>query len=74
MSDTIVVVFAVISLFCWVYLYWNRGGFWRADRRLPREMPTLQVWPVVAAVIPARNEAESIGRAVRSLIAQDYPG
>lgn len=74
MSDTVIVVFAAISLFCWVHLYWGRGGFWRADRRLPSETPALQAWPVVAAVIPARNEAESIGRAVRSLIAQDYPG
>jgi hopene-associated glycosyltransferase HpnB len=52
----------------------GRSGFWRADHRLPTETPELQAWPMVAAVIPARNEAESIGRAVRSLFAQDYPG
>src|SRR5207253_11349455 len=30
--------------------------------------------PTVVAVVPARDEAEAIGRAVRSLLAQDYPG
>jgi hopene-associated glycosyltransferase HpnB len=74
MPDTIIVVFAAISLFCWVHLCWGRGGFWRADHRLPSETAELGTWPVVAAVIPARNEAESIGRAVLSLPTQDYPG
>jgi len=31
-------------------------------------------WGPVVAVIPARDEAEVIGRAVGSLLAQDYPG
>jgi hopene-associated glycosyltransferase HpnB len=74
MLDTIIVVLAIVSLLCWLYLSCGRSGFWRADHRLPAETPELQAWPVVAAVIPARNEAESIGRAVRSLLAQDYPG
>jgi hopene-associated glycosyltransferase HpnB len=74
MPDTIIAVLAVISLLCWLHLCWGRSGFWRADHRLPAETPELQARPVVAAVIPARNEAESIGRAVRSLLAQDYPG
>ena len=30
-------------------------------------------WPRVTVLIPARNEAEGIGRTVRSLLAQDYP-
>jgi hopene-associated glycosyltransferase HpnB len=74
MLDTIIVILAIVSLLCWLYLCCGRSGFWRADHRLPAETPELQAWPVVAAVIPARNEAESIGRAVRSLLAQDYPG
>lgn len=74
MPDTIIVILAVAPLLCWLHLYWSRGGFWRADYRLPAETPELQAWPVVAAVIPARNEAESIGRALCSLLAQDYPG
>jgi len=30
--------------------------------------------PPVAAVVPARNEADCIGRTIASLLAQDYPG
>ena len=74
MPDTIMTVLAVLSLLCWLHLCWGRSGFWRADHRLPTETPELQAWPVVAVVMPARNEAGSIGRAVRSLLAQDYPG
>jgi hypothetical protein len=70
MPDTIIVVLAIMSLLCWFHLYWGRSGFWRADHRLPSETPELGTWPVVAAVIPARNEAESIGRAVLSLLTQ----
>ena len=31
-------------------------------------------WPAVAALVPARDEAEVIGAAVTALLAQDYPG
>jgi len=31
-------------------------------------------WPSVAAIIPARDEAETIALSVGSLLAQDYPG
>jgi hopene-associated glycosyltransferase HpnB len=51
-----------------------RGGFWRADQRLPRQVAEHDPWPAVTAVIPARNEAATIQRAVASLLRQDYPG
>ena len=31
-------------------------------------------WPRITAVIPARNEAESIAESISSLVRQDYPG
>ncbi|HEX3517179.1 MAG TPA: glycosyltransferase [Trebonia sp.] len=31
-------------------------------------------WPAVAAVVPARNEAESLPETLPALLAQDYPG
>jgi hopene-associated glycosyltransferase HpnB len=43
----------------------------RDDRDAP---PEPDAWPSVAAVVPARNEAELIARSVGSLLAQDYPG
>jgi hopene-associated glycosyltransferase HpnB len=33
-----------------------------------------QAWPAVAAVVPARNEAESLPGTLPALLAQDYPG
>src|SRR5579862_3233303 len=36
--------------------------------------PPLSGTPPVAVVIPARNEAALIGKAIGSLLAQDYPG
>lgn len=66
-------VLALLSLAIWCVLLFARGGFWRATERLgdPAEPAA---WPAVVAVVPARNEAAVVGRAVRALLAQDYPG
>ena len=59
----------------WLGLVAFRGGFWRADQRLGEDAPAPEGgWPGVVAVIPARDEAETINDAVRSLLDQDYPG
>ncbi len=71
---TVVALLALSSCCVWAYLVLFRGGFWRSDQRLP-ERPTERAdWPRVTAVIPARNEAETIARTVRSLLCQDYAG
>ena len=65
----------ILALLIWVgmLLFW--GQFWRADQRLDTEsMISLATWPTVAVVIPARNEADLIGVAVRSHLTQTYPG
>jgi hopene-associated glycosyltransferase HpnB len=50
-----------------------RGGFWRISKHLaPVELPQISGGRV-AVVIPARNEAAVIGRAVISLFEQDFP-
>jgi hopene-associated glycosyltransferase HpnB len=67
-------VAAALSLIVWLALLFFRGGFWRADQRLDTDMPEPDAWPAVVAVIPARNEAATIGRTVASLLGQDYPG
>jgi hopene-associated glycosyltransferase HpnB len=67
---------AALPLAIWIYLLLARGGFWRVSRALPP--PPSSIAGVgagrragrVTAVVPARNEAESIGRAVSSLLAQ----
>ncbi|MBE9156380.1 glycosyltransferase [Nodosilinea sp. LEGE 06152] len=63
-----------LALLIWIgmLLFW--GQFWRADQRLePGSLP-LPTWPTIAVVIPARNEADLIGVAVRSHLTQTYPG
>jgi hopene-associated glycosyltransferase HpnB len=64
---------AIIPFAVWVYLLLARGNFWRLgeDDVVPKP---LAEWPRVVAIVPARNEAETIARAVSSLVSQDYPG
>jgi hopene-associated glycosyltransferase HpnB len=74
--DFVPVIVAGISLGIWVVLTFFRGAFWlvRAfDGDSAGEEP-LSKWPRVAAVVPARDEAETIERCVESLVRQDYPG
>ncbi len=72
MIDQILWILAVAAVACWLYLIFRRGGFWRADQRLPKVLP--QAGPDIVAVIPARNEVETIANAVRSLLNQEYQG
>ena len=65
---------APIPLLIWIALLLGRGYFWRTRSNL---IPPLTGEPEpysVAVVIPARNEADVIARALRSLMQQDYPG
>jgi hopene-associated glycosyltransferase HpnB len=66
---------ALLSLAIWLVLLCLRGGFWLArDRDDRRPAPPPARWPTVVAVVPARNEADVIARAIGSLLQQDYPG
>ncbi|WP_316978713.1 glycosyltransferase [Shumkonia mesophila] len=66
---------SLVSLLAWLWLLFLRGGFWRADQRLAEEGGAERgSWPAVAVVVPARDEAETIGATVSSLLSQDYPG
>ena len=65
---------AAVPLAVWLYLLLARGGFWRVSRSLRWRPSSVAASPsedrCVIAIVPARNEAEGIGRAVRSLLAQ----
>lgn len=65
---------ALLALAAWLYLAFRHGRFWQADQRLDSTVAAPIDWPSVAIVIPARDEADVIGRAVASHMAQDYPG
>jgi hopene-associated glycosyltransferase HpnB len=67
------VVISLVSLLIWIGLIFFRGSFWRADQRLT-VAGELDEWPSIVAVIPARNELETIKRSVHSLLAQNYVG
>jgi hopene-associated glycosyltransferase HpnB len=68
-------VLATLALAVWVYLMTARGGYWLAAERDDRPEPAPPaVWPRVTAVIPARDEVETIATTIRSLLGQAYPG
>ena len=69
-------VIAWIVLGAWTGLVFARGWFWLAGPReeSPVDFPSTQPPPKVIAVIPARDEAATIGASVGSLLGQDYPG
>ncbi|MGP8123815.1 MAG: glycosyltransferase [Xanthobacteraceae bacterium] len=66
---------AAISLAAWVYLVGFHGGFWIVSRYDALTAPGVRAqWPEIVTVIPARDEAESIGDCIRSLLTQPYAG
>ncbi len=68
-------ILASAALAVWIYLLAARGRFWLAGERDDRhEPPPPAHWPRIVAVIPARDEAASIGETVTSLLKQDYAG
>ena len=62
----------VASLAAWLYLLLFRGGFWRVPAS--SDPPPADASKSVAAVVPARNEETVIGKAIASLVNQDYAG
>jgi hopene-associated glycosyltransferase HpnB len=60
-------------LVIWLYLLTARGGFWGAGAHDDENRPWDGPWPSVTAIIPARDEAESVGQTVASLLRQGYP-
>jgi hopene-associated glycosyltransferase HpnB len=65
---------AFLALAIWLYLAVGRGGFWRCTECDDGAPPPPGVWPRIAVVIPARDEADVIDRCLGSLLSQDYPG
>jgi hopene-associated glycosyltransferase HpnB len=71
----VILALGLLALAAWIYLLAFRGGFWLARERDDRgQAPAPAAWPSVAAIVPARNEADVIARSLGSLVAQDYPG
>jgi hopene-associated glycosyltransferase HpnB len=78
----------LVSAAAWVYLVAAHGGFWLTGQRLPSVPggadggpagwpaggPQGAHWPAVAAVVPARNEADILPVTLPALLGQQYPG
>ena len=63
---------AAAALAVWLYLLFFRGNFWREFRSAPAQA---QARPArIVAIVPARDEADVVGRAIASLAAQQTPG
>jgi hopene-associated glycosyltransferase HpnB len=73
LSVTIELIASMV-LAIWLYLLIGRGGFWLGRERDDDVLAREGAWPVVTAVIPARDEAECIGATVAALLRQDYAG
>jgi hopene-associated glycosyltransferase HpnB len=63
---------AALALAIWLYLFLTHGRFWISGPELPPAIPA--ELPDVEIIIPARDEAGTIGPVIRSLLAQDYAG
>ncbi|MGH3298182.1 MAG: glycosyltransferase, partial [Trebonia sp.] len=77
----VLAIACAVSAAAWLYLVLAHGGFWLTSQRLPPlGRPTGNADRVpparaaVAAVVPARNEADALPGTLPALLAQDYPG
>jgi hopene-associated glycosyltransferase HpnB len=69
-------IFGILALGIWLHLFFGRGWFWLV-RKIDADrvaFEPFQGWPSVVAIVPARNEAETIGRVVTGLVQQNYSG
>jgi hopene-associated glycosyltransferase HpnB len=62
-----------VALAAWIWLWLARGRYWATGIRLPAA-PAPEVWPSVAIVVPARDEAAMLPLTIPTLIEQRYPG
>jgi len=62
----------LLSLGVWLYLVLAHGRFWSSGPELPPGAPA--ELPEVDIIVPARDEAPTIGPVIASLVAQDYAG
>lgn len=67
-------IIAAAAFAAWLWLLFARGYFWRCGERDDGPAAIPPQWPNVIALVPARDEAETIGAVIAGLMAQDYPG
>ena len=66
---------ALVSFVIWLYLVLLHGRFWSSGPELrPGTRTAAAELPDIDIIVPARDEVETIGPVIASLVAQDYPG
>jgi hopene-associated glycosyltransferase HpnB len=70
----IILILTILSLLIWLYLLIFRGRFWLADQKIELPSITLNNYPSICAIIPARNEADVLSISLASLLKQNYLG
>lgn len=69
---------SLISLLAWLYIFLHPAKPWDfqpvGDDAEIGALPAGQIFPRVAVIVPARNEALSLPRTLPALLKQDYPG
>ena len=67
---------SLLSLLGWIYLIAFHGRFWRSEVifHAGENMGSLDSYPQVVALIPARNESKTVQKTVCSVFNQSYPG
>jgi len=72
----IILIIASLSALVWLALLFGRGEFWKMDQRLSplEEEQSGYSWPSITAIIPARNEGETLPDSLPTVLGQDYPG
>jgi hopene-associated glycosyltransferase HpnB len=63
-------VAGAFTLLIWLYLFFLHGRFWRVDAVLARPLPAEIAPARVAVIVPARDEADAVGRSIASLLQQ----
>ncbi|MDR3505325.1 MAG: glycosyltransferase [Acidocella sp.] len=61
-----------LAFLTWLYLFFLHGRFWESAPELQPAVPLGH--PDVDIIVPARDEAETIGPVIASLVSQDYAG
>jgi hopene-associated glycosyltransferase HpnB len=74
MLSTLLIIAGAVSVAAWIWLLTANGGFWRVRGLTLAYDEDAQQNARIVAVIPARNEAETIARVVSSLFAQQWAG
>ncbi|OKH49351.1 glycosyl transferase family 2 [Calothrix sp. HK-06] len=60
-----------LPVLIWIGLLIFRGAFWQVSEVI-EDMSIGDCHPTVCAVIPARNEADLLGKTLKSILCQDY--